>query len=58
MANKQIHELPEASSLGDNDVFLIEQSGTAKKVKKQTVDSYILDDDSMGKIKFTVVSTW
>jgi hypothetical protein len=37
MAEKRVSELPEALSLTDTDVFVIEQSGIAKKVTAETL---------------------
>lgn len=37
MAEKRVSELPEALSVTDADVFVIEQSGIAKKVTAETL---------------------
>ena len=41
MADKQISELTAVSLLGDSDLFVVQQSGTAKKATGSNVGSYI-----------------
>ena len=41
MANKRIDQLPALSTLGDNDLFAVEQSNTAKKATGAKLATYI-----------------
>lgn len=42
MADKRIDELPEASTITDADLFVLEQANTAKKLTGQTMTNFLL----------------
>ena len=42
MADKRIDELEAAASVTTNDLFVLEQAGTAKKLEAQTLENWLL----------------
>ena len=44
MADKQISELIEATTIADVDLFVLEQDGTAKKLKGETLLDFLTLD--------------
>ena len=44
MADKTIGELTEALQISDNDLFVLEQGGTAKKLPGSTLKNYVVLD--------------
>ena len=44
MADKTIGELTEALQINDNDLFVLEQGGTAKKLPGSTLKNYVVLD--------------
>ncbi len=46
MADKRVTDLPSASEVHDSDLFLLEQSGVAKKLPGETFRQYAHDIES------------
>ena len=61
MADSTIGGLQEATTIGDNDLFVLEQNGTAKKLKGKALTEYvdreILDVDVTGTVGYTQTPT-